>query len=85
VAKLDWQQPTGVGQLPWIARVATLTLFVQPWYGDGIKYRGIVKHPEWTLTLDAQFTDLQLAMRAMEQWAERLQGLEGAAMVAKPA
>jgi hypothetical protein len=48
---MKWEEVPGQGMNPWMAKLGELILFVQPYYGDGIKWRGIIQHDEWTLTL----------------------------------
>jgi hypothetical protein len=64
---IEWtEQKVSAGMAPWIAEWGKLTLFVQPWYGDGVKYRGIIQHPDWTLTLKERFLDKETAMKYVE-------------------
>ena len=53
------------GEAPWTATLGEMTLSVQPWYGDGINYRGIIQHENWTFTLKYRFTDLEVAKTAV--------------------
>lgn len=71
---IEWtEQKVSAGMAPWLARVGRwLTLFVQPWYGDGIKWRGIIQHPDWTLTLKERFSDREKATAAVEEMAEKI-------------
>lgn len=75
--KLQWiEQSVTAGRAPWMADLDRLRLFVQPWYGDGIKYRGIIHHPLWVLTLRTRFTDLEMAQYSVEVMAARLLEIE---------
>jgi len=70
---VEWiEQVVTAGMAPSIAKIESLTLFVQPWYGDGVNYRGIIKHDDWTLTLTARFRDLNSAKKAVEHAAAML-------------
>jgi hypothetical protein len=72
--KPNWsEQKVSAGMAPWVAKLSEvpLTLFVQPWYGDGIKWKGIIQHPEWTLTLKKPFPNMREAMVAVEEYADK--------------
>ena len=70
---IKWTQVSCIsGRPPWMAEWKNMTLFCQPWYGDGVKYRGIVRCSEWTLTLAENFTKLELAKEAVEAAASRM-------------
>lgn len=49
-----------------------LQLCVQPYYGDGIHWKGIIKHADWTVTLHRRFSDMPLAMIKTEDMAKKL-------------
>ena len=67
---LEWkEQVVSHGRAPWIAFMGNMTLFVQPWYGDGIDYRGIIQHESWTFTIKKKFKTLSEAKEAVEQIA----------------
>lgn len=81
---LKWkEQDVTAGMAPWIAKRGKMQLFVQPWYGDGIKWRGIIQHPRWTLVLTEPFSDTGEAMRAVEAMAENMRGSIGAKETSK--
>lgn len=70
---LEWkEQPVTHGLAPWITKLGSITLFVQSWYGDGINYRGIIQHKDWTLTIKRKFKILSEAKEAVEQIAKIL-------------
>jgi hypothetical protein len=76
MSKVEWtEQKVSAGMAPWTAEWGKLTLFVQPWYGDGIKYRGIIQHSDWTLTLTERFENLKAARRAVELMARNVDHL----------
>jgi hypothetical protein len=73
--KPNWsEQKVSAGMAPWIAKLAgvPLTLFVQPWYGDGINWRVIIQHHDWTLTLKKRFSDRGTAAEAAVDMAQKL-------------
>lgn len=70
---LKWEEVPGQGMNPWRAKlgpgIGDMTLFVQPYYGDGIKWRGIIQHAEWTLTLKKTWTQREDAQVTVEMVA----------------
>jgi hypothetical protein len=73
----EWKEVScSLGRAPWIADKYDLSLSVQPYYGDGIWWKVIVQHSEWTFTLKAHFTSMKSAMLAAENWAEKLHKLD---------
>lgn len=57
---------------PWEAEIGDMKLFCQPYYGDGVYYRGIIKHQRWTLTLSENFRTVEVCQRVTEKTAEKL-------------
>ena len=68
---MGWvKQKTNQGHSPWVAELENgeLKLFVQPWYGDGVNYKGVIKTPEWTVTLHERFKTLKRAKLKTMEW-----------------
>lgn len=66
---MKWEEVPGQGMNPWYSKLGELTLFVQPYYGDGIKWRGIIQHAEWTLTLKKSWSQREDAQVTVEMVA----------------
>lgn len=49
-----------------------MQLFVQPMQGDGLWYKVIIQHDQFTLVLKKHFRSLNDAQLACVRWAQRL-------------
>jgi hypothetical protein len=77
MSDLKWEEQfVNAGCAPHIAVLEPMKLFVQPIYADGFKYKGIIQHPDWTMTLNKRWADLNKAKDAVEHMANKLHGLE---------
>jgi hypothetical protein len=68
---VEWKrQEVTAGLAPWVATMegGDLELFVQPWYGDGLNYKGIIQTSDWTVTLKERFKTLEKAQQALLVW-----------------
>lgn len=65
----EWSKTDYNIMAPHMAKHAGMALFIQPMYGDGIYYRVIIQHNDWTMTLKKQYKDIESAQLACEFFA----------------
>lgn len=73
MSDLQWEEQfVSAGCAPHIATLGSMKLFVQPIYADGFKFKGIIQHPDWTMTLSARWKELDKAKEIVERMSRKL-------------